>query len=139
MKLHVLDTDILTLLQDGHAKVVARVATYRPDEIAITIVSVEEQWSGWYRLLRRAKQPAVLAKAYDRLTTAMRSLGRMSLLSFSEPAIHRAKALQLQRLNVRKMDLRIAALALENQAIVVTRNVRDFGRVPGLTVEDWSQ
>ena len=42
------------------------------------------------------------------------------------------------KLNVRKMDLRIAAMAFEHGAVVVTRNVRDFKRVPGLLVEDWT-
>lgn len=41
--------------------------------------------------------------------------------------------------NVGGNDLRIAATALEMNATVVTRNVRDFERVPGLTVENWAK
>jgi tRNA(fMet)-specific endonuclease VapC len=139
MSLHVLDTDTLSLLQEGHADVLARVAACPAEDLAITVISVEEQLSGWYRRLRQAKQPDELAKVYARLTAAVRSLARLPILSFSEAAIHLAKALQASKLNVRKMDLCIAAVALEHQAILVTRNVRDFERVPNLVVEDWSK
>jgi tRNA(fMet)-specific endonuclease VapC len=43
------------------------------------------------------------------------------------------------KLNVGKNDLRIASIAQVNNAIVVKRNVRDFNRIPGLQIEDWSQ
>jgi tRNA(fMet)-specific endonuclease VapC len=139
MSLHVLDTDTLSLLQEGHPAVLARVAACAVEELAITVISVEEQLSGWYRRLRRAKKPEELAKVYDHLTAAVRSLSRLPILSFSEAAVHRSKALQASKLNVRKMDLCIAAIALEHQASVVTRKVRDFNRVPTLVVEDWSK
>ena len=51
MSLHVLDTDTLSLLQDGHAAVVSRVAACLTANLAITVISVEEQLSGWYRRL----------------------------------------------------------------------------------------
>ena len=42
MTRYVLDTDILTLLQEGHPAVVRRAAARRFDELAITVISVEE-------------------------------------------------------------------------------------------------
>jgi tRNA(fMet)-specific endonuclease VapC len=138
MTLYVLDTDTLTLLEKGHTVVRARVAARQPGEVATTVIRVEEQLSGWYRRLRRAKQPAELAKVYDRLAHAVKLLAGLPILSFPEPAILRGRSLESQRLNVRRLDLCIAAIALELQAVVVTRNLRDFQRVPGLVAEDWS-
>ena len=60
------------------------------------------------------------------------------ILPYTEAAIARVAQLKALRLNVRIMDLRIAAVAMENQGVVVTRNRRNFNRVPGLSVEDWS-
>ena len=34
-------------------------------------------------------------------------------------------------------DLQVAAIALAQSCTLVTHNVKEFGRVPGLTVEDW--
>lgn len=45
---------------------------------------------------------------------------------------------QTMRLGVGNMGLRIAATVLEVGGILVTRNTRDFSRIPGLPLEDWS-
>lgn len=60
MTLYVLDTDILSLFQSGHPTVCQRIGVVPPDEVAVTVISVEEQLSGWYTLLRRAKRLAAL-------------------------------------------------------------------------------
>jgi tRNA(fMet)-specific endonuclease VapC len=37
------------------------------------------------------------------------------------------------------MDLKIAAIAIVNNAIVLTRNTSDFGQIANLQIEDWTQ
>src|SRR5581483_3787006 len=139
MSLFILDTDIVSLFQHRHPAVVAAVQRRAPSEVVITVLTVEEQLSGWYREMRRTKKPPRLAAVYDRMARSIPFLGSLTILSFSEPAILRYHTLNRLKLNVGKNDLRIAAIALEANAIVVTRNVGDFGRVPGLTIEDWSK
>jgi tRNA(fMet)-specific endonuclease VapC len=138
MSLFLLDTDTLSLLQHNHPQVVRHVAAVPPTDIAITIISVEEQLTGWYSALRRARRPDEIANVYLRLTNAVRSFTGLPILTFTEAAVHRYLALAALRLNVGKMDLRIAAVALEHGATVVTRNTRDFARVPNLTIADWA-
>ncbi len=65
-------------------------------------------------------------------------LGRFPILDFPEAAIARFEDLKRKKLNVGGMDLKIAAIVLEAGAILVSRNLRDFRRVPGLVVEDWA-
>jgi predicted nucleic acid-binding protein len=65
-------------------------------------------------------------------------LGRWRILPYTEAAIARVAQLRALHVNVGLMDLRIAAVAMENQAVVVAHNRRDFGRIPGLSIDDWS-
>jgi tRNA(fMet)-specific endonuclease VapC len=134
MSLFVLDTDILTLLQSGHPQVGQRVASHPATELAVTIISVEEQLTGWYTKLRRTKKRDMLAQVYQRMTDTVQFLAKLPILSFTEKAITRYEQLKGQKLNIGKKDLCIAAITLENSGILVTRNTSDFGRVPGLTM-----
>lgn len=139
MSVFVLDTDILSLFQEGHETVRHHVAACPLSNLAITVLSVEEQLSGWYTFIRKAKQIDKLALGYERLANNIRLLAAFQILDFDKPAIHRYESLQRLNLNVRKMDLRIAAVVLEQNAILVTRNARDFKQIPGLAFVDWSQ
>jgi tRNA(fMet)-specific endonuclease VapC len=139
MSLYVLDTDILSLAQHAHATVCQRIRSHPAQDVTITVISLQEQIEGWQGMLGRARTRQQIASAYERLGSfCLPSWARFRILSFTEPAILRFEQLLTLRLNVGRMDLRIAAIALENAAVVVTRNQRDFGRVPGLTLEDWS-
>jgi tRNA(fMet)-specific endonuclease VapC len=135
---HLLDTDMLTLFQHGHPKVSARCALATPGSLAITIISVEEQFLGWYTRARQAKRDEETASAYDRMTEFAGFIKHLPIVSLTVKAIQEYRQLKALKLNVGKKDLCIAAIGRELGATVVTRNLSDFGRVPGLAVEDWS-
>jgi tRNA(fMet)-specific endonuclease VapC len=77
--------------------------------------------------------------AYDHLATSVEFLASFTLLRFTEGALDRFEGFKKMKLGVRGQDLRIAAIALEQGGTLVTRNVRDFQRIVGLVVEDWSR
>jgi tRNA(fMet)-specific endonuclease VapC len=136
---YVLDTDILTLYQRGNLNVVRNAQSRPLDQLAVTIISVEEQLSGWYTELRRAKATAQLAQVYQRMTDAVRFFVRFHILTFAERAIARYEGLRTALRRLDKDDLRIAAIVLEGGDTLVTRNTKDFQQIPGLRIEDWSK
>jgi tRNA(fMet)-specific endonuclease VapC len=134
----ILDTDTLTLFQEGHPAVCEQFLQQPPDAVAITVLSVEEQLSGWYTQVRKAKRPEQLAWAYRRLSENIRFLARLQILSYDEKAMQRFEDFRKQRIKIGRTDLRIAATVLEHGATLVTENTRDFKQVPGLKIVRWS-
>ncbi len=60
------------------------------------------------------------------------------VLPFDEAAASIFDEMRRRKVRVGSMDLRIASIALSQDMTVLSRNLSDFGRVPGLSVEDWT-
>ena len=138
MSLYVLDTDHVTLFQRAHPVVVRRVAAVEPEALAVTVVTAEEQLRGWLKAIRQASSSSKLVWAYAGLRAALGYFNSVRLLGFDQVAYARYEELRRQKIRIGTQDLRIAAIVLSVEGILVTRNQRDFARVPGLVFQDWT-
>lgn len=137
MTRYLLDTDTFSQYLRGDEVVTHAVARHLTDVLLIPIITVEELWSGWQAVIARARTAEQLGVAYQRLTDTLNALHGWEVVSFTGAASRRYAELKRQKLNVGANDLKIAAIALELAAVVVTHNGRDFTRIPGVRVEDW--
>ncbi len=138
MALFVLDTDHVTLFQRAHPWVRDQVLARTPGSVVTTVVTVEEQLRGRMKALRRASDGPSLVAAYDRMHATLEFFRNLSLLAFDDSAFEQFGRLRRQKIRIGTLDLRIAAIVLAKECVLVTRNARDFLRVPGLKLEDWS-
>ncbi|MBL8867054.1 MAG: type II toxin-antitoxin system VapC family toxin [Gemmataceae bacterium] len=135
---YLLDTDSLSLLQQGHPKLVHEVDAHPRGVVRKQVIVVKEQIDGRSIAIGRAKTPEQFANAWGHYATAVAFFSRFPIVPMTVAAILRFHSLMKQKLNIGGNDLLIAAIALELGVAVVSRNLRDFSRMPGLTVVDWS-
>ncbi len=138
MRRFLLDTDHVTLASRSHPAICTKLAEHASDEVFTSVISAEEQLMGWFTALRQTRERRRIEKLYERLAQEIVNLARWRIRSFTVASMMLHDALKRLRLNVGSNDLKIAAIALNDGATVVTRNARDFSRVPGLKIVDWS-
>ncbi len=138
MTLWILDTDHISLLQRNDLNVRQRLVTMNPNEIFVTVVTFEEQVRGRLSQVKKAGSKELLISGYDALRETIEDYKSLNLLDFNEAAYACYMDLLRQRIRVGTQDLRIAAIALSVNGIVVTRNQKDFGKVPNLQIENWA-
>jgi tRNA(fMet)-specific endonuclease VapC len=136
-----LDTDHLSVLKypedPKQGRLVARMEASGESIFATTIVSVEEQMRGWLALIHKTSDVERQVALYERLTALFDLFRRWTVIPFDQNAASEFRRLRKQRLHLGTQDLKIACIALVQDALLLSANLRDFRRVPGLRVENW--
>ena len=137
----ILDTDHMSLLEwgsRGSGALREHLADIAPDQVATTIISYEEQMRGWMAYIGRAKSMTQQLQAYQRLRRHLENYRQIPVLEFDEAAAGEFQQLRRARIRIGTMDLKIAAIVLSLSGTLLSRNLVDFRKVPGLKVEDWT-
>ena len=137
MTLYILDTDHLSLYARNHPAVVTRLRAALA-HLRTTVITVEEQLRGRLAQVAEAKDDAKQSIAYQRLVETVVLLSEFQVLHYDEKAQEYYRGLKAQRIRIGTQDLRIAAIVLAHNGILLSRNLRDFEKVPGLSIQDWS-
>jgi tRNA(fMet)-specific endonuclease VapC len=137
--MYLLDTDTLTHLYAGNARVVERFRTVSDPDTGTTIVTKAEMLRGRIDYILKATTGTELLRAQHLFSETEALLSQILVVPFNQAAAEQFEQLVALR-NLRKIgraDLLIASITLANRAILVTRNIRHFRQFPGLRIENW--
>lgn len=138
MSLYIWDTDHFSLYQRSHPKITARLRQHSPGDVVVTVVTVEELLRGRLAGINSSKNED---ERLDRLRWFRETLDMLKsfpIRDYSVLAKSNFDNLRRQKLRVGSQDLRIAAVTISLGGILVTRNTVDFGKIAGLTIQDWT-
>jgi tRNA(fMet)-specific endonuclease VapC len=127
----VLDTNTLVYFFRGEGEVARRLLSTAPANIAVPTVVVYELETG----IAKSKDAVKRRGQLDQLLQAVAVLP-FGIEEAKAAAALRAR-LEQEGTPIGPMDTLIAGTALAHRGVLVTRNVREFGRVRGLTVQNW--
>ncbi len=135
---HLFDTDHLTLFDHRQAPLRQRFAAASSGSVGISPVTMQEYLKGRLAALARHTSGPRQVQAYANLASSVALFQQFPLVPFDLTCEQRFQQLRASHPRLGTQDLKIAAIALVNKLVVLTRNHRDFGRVPGLALDDWS-
>lgn len=134
---YILDTDTVTHQQRGHKRILANLALVDRSTVATTVITMYEQLRGRLAAVNRKQNEAQIQLSLLRLQETQRYFCTAQMLTFDEKAADIYRDLVGKKIRIGTQDLRIASIALANDAILVTANKKHFSQVPMLRVYDW--
>lgn len=133
MTLHVLDSNTISYYFRGVPKVVAQLQARAPNTLGVPAIVEYELRYGLLRLTGKAAQTRLLA--LQQLLTAMQPLPFDA--ECAQVAAHIRSKLEHSGQPIGPHDVLIAATALRYGGTLITRNLREFSRVPKLQCQNW--
>ena len=131
--MYLLDTNIVSYWMRGDRKVIAAIRQQSPSKLSLSAVTLAEIYYGI------EKSPH---KKRERRLKIDRIRDELTLFSFNEQAAASYGAiranLEKQGCSISERDTQIAAVAVANGLCLVTNNAKEFSRVKGLLVENWT-
>lgn len=128
---YLLDTDTLIYVFKRAGNCLTRLTQQNDSDIAISTINLFELEYGMAKSDNRIKMDSFVLSLCR----------RYAVLDFDRSASLQAGAiralLHTRGTPIGPYDLQIAGIARSNNLTVVTRNVREFSRVPQLKVENW--
>jgi tRNA(fMet)-specific endonuclease VapC len=100
------------------------------------IAAVEETMRGWLALVNRKPAGRKQVDAYAEFQRGIEALIKFPILPFDKAAADIFHKLRDSRIRIGTMDLKIAVICIAHDAILLTRNLVDFEKVPGLRAEN---
>jgi tRNA(fMet)-specific endonuclease VapC len=128
-----LDTDICIYAMKQNAKVLDRLLSRNRADVAVSVITEAELRTG-------AAKSASPVKTAHLLENFLLALAVVDFTSSDATTYARLRA-KLERAGtpIGPLDTLIAAQAVSRKLVLVTNNEREFGRVPGLRLENWSR
>jgi tRNA(fMet)-specific endonuclease VapC len=127
---YLLDTNVaIALLRDGDSKPARRIRREKPRDVAVSAIVAHELFYGAFKSRRAAENVALI----DAL--------QFEVIEFDREDARQAGEVRALLAacggTIGPFDVLIAGQALARNLTLVTHNTGEFGRVPGLAIEDW--
>jgi tRNA(fMet)-specific endonuclease VapC len=106
-------------------------------QIAVSIVTVEEQMRGWLAEIGRHHDVHQQISAYAKLQRQVEIFAEWLIVPWDRDSADLFVSLRAQGVRIGTLDLKIACMVRTRDAILLTRNTLDFAKVPGLKFENW--
>lgn len=139
--MYILDTDHLTILQRGGKlaqQLKYKLADLDPKQVFTTIITYEEQTRGWLSYIAKQSSMDSQIIAYQELEKHLNNYRSIPVIGYDQDSALKFQELRKIYKKLGSMDLKIASICITHQALLLTRNLKDFGKIEELNSENWT-